>query len=193
MELYAAGFNAHHQLSQDSNESLTSFTKVATGKSIRIISTLWAVTILEIDGNIFHRGYHSSGKPELPISGVPAEDIKSAFGDLSGVVGSLTNDGNLLEFLWNREKSDELKIKRSDEKWFQKDGGKIECMSVAGCGEVAVVTSRFSSTLFFQPSAISICCQSSKNMIAGLSAIAQRSCMLRILLSCIPPILFSIP
>ena len=101
MALYACGFNPHGQLlpdaSRDPPQDLRILTKIAEGDFIRVRCVFWSATILEIDGVLIYRGSHTSRLSTCcEIEGPPASDIKTFFGDVSGVLGALTNDGVIL-------------------------------------------------------------------------------------------------
>ena len=149
MELYACGLNAHQQLSSDSisqdrsSQIFYNFKKVATGADINIYCTLWCATIFEIDERLVFRGYHLSGLTECLIirpSSQRSHGLKSVFGDLSGVVGALAMNGELLELVRNDERPDEMLFRRRSLSWLQQDGNMIDHVSIAGNGETAVVT-----------------------------------------------------
>ena len=149
MELFACGLNAHQQLSsysinQDrSSQILYNIKKVATGADINIYCTLWCATIIEIDKQLVFRGYHLSGLTECLIvwpSSQRSHGLNSVFGNLSGVVGALAIDGELLELVRNDERPDEMLFRRRSLSWLQQDGNVIDRVSIAGNGVTAVVT-----------------------------------------------------
>ena len=111
MELYASGFNAHHQLQHrnESSEDLNSFTLVEKvtdyhrASPIKIWAALWSATVLELDGVLLHWG--QSGEwddtSHLTIAAgndVSSENVRQFFGDASGVLGALRNDGDCFVF-----------------------------------------------------------------------------------------------
>ncbi len=101
MALYACGFNPHGQLLPNSSgeppQDLYTLIKIAEGDSIRVRCAFWSSTVLEIDGVLIYRGSHAFKLSVCcEIEGPPASDIKSFFGDASGVLGALTNGGVIL-------------------------------------------------------------------------------------------------
>lgn len=154
MEVYACGLNAHHQLlstqgdETHSSPNLNTFQKVAAGKAIRIIRVLWCATILEIDDQLIFQGYHPSvlANRKIPISkNDGADELISFFGDMSGVVGALSRNGEIQELATNEKRPDELVFETRQEVWLQQNRNTIEHVSIAGNGEVAVVLRKYSS------------------------------------------------
>ena len=148
MELYACGLNAHQQLcttSENQNNScqnLYDFQKVADCKNVRIFCALWCATILEIDDRLHFRGFHSSGLTSCTISGPRSgqgHGIRSVFGDLSGVIGAIADDGLLLELGRTDPPADELIFTRRPTAWLHQRGHLVDHVSIARNGEIAVV------------------------------------------------------
>ena len=102
MELYASGFNSHGQLRPNpknlSPDDLLTFQKIAEGNTIRVHCALWSATVIEVDGRLLFRGFHESGMLDSSISGLAARQVKSVFGDTSGVLGALTQEGEVWRF-----------------------------------------------------------------------------------------------
>lgn len=98
MELYMCGFNAHHQLDHDQsnhNGEITQFRKVLSSPSLAVRCALWSSTVIDHDGTLRHQGYRPSGLSPTMIDDPPSNNIKSIFGDTSGVLGALAIDGSL--------------------------------------------------------------------------------------------------
>ncbi|KAI9681347.1 MAG: hypothetical protein M1817_002630 [Caeruleum heppii] len=103
LELYACGFNAHGQLTGASVDEppvdLTRFQHVLTASSIRILYAAWSETLLDVDGSLVLRGFSAPGTDGVVVScPVPAEKIHQAFGDHTGLLGAVTERGELLTF-----------------------------------------------------------------------------------------------
>lgn len=103
MELYASGFNSHGQLRPNprklSPDDLLTFQKIAEGGTIRVLCALWSATVIEVDGRLLFRGFDESGMLDSFISGLAANQIKSVFGDTSGILGALTQEGEIWRFV----------------------------------------------------------------------------------------------
>lgn len=98
MELYLCGFNAHHQLDHDQdhhNDEITLFKKVMKSPRLNVRCALWSSTVIQRDGTLLHKGYRPSELCPTLIDGPPPINIKTIFGDASGVLGALTTDGSL--------------------------------------------------------------------------------------------------
>jgi len=158
MELYACGLNAHQQLCTNSeNESepsqnLYEFQKVEDCKTVRIFCALWCATILEIDDRLVFRGFHTSGLTNCSISGPgPGEShgIRSVFGDLSGVIGAIADDGLLLELGRTYPQADNLIFRRRRTAWLHQRGNVVDHVSIARNGQIAVVTRKLYLILMY--------------------------------------------
>ena len=139
MEVYACGFNAHGQLDQKaSRQNINSFHKVAEGiRSTRILCATWCATILDIDGLLTYRGYHKSGLRDCLVSS--AEEVKSVFGDVGGICGALTPDGNLLELVRDDTRPGTLHFRVASQEWIGDEKSSVEHVSIAGNGRVAMI------------------------------------------------------
>ena len=146
MELYMCGFNTHHQLEHDEdhhNDEILNFRKVLRSPHLNVRCALWSSTVVESDGTLLHQGYRPSGLYPTLIDGPPPRNIKSVFGDTSGVLGALTTDGSL--YLYRDDSQGnvgpELKKHRFPEDSFivQQSLG-IEHLAIADSGEVCICT-----------------------------------------------------
>ena len=147
MELYMCGFNTHRQLDHDQdhhNDEITHFRKVLRSPHLNVRCALWSSTVIESDGTLLYQGYRTSGLYSTLIDGPPPRNIKSVFGDTSGVLGALTTDGSL--YLYHDDSQGkvgpELKKHRFPEHSFivQQSLG-IEHLAIADNGEVCICTS----------------------------------------------------
>ena len=142
------GFNTHHQLAHDENshsEEITQFRKVLRSPRLSVRCALWSSTVIESDGILMHRGYRPSGLDPALIDGPPTRNIKSIFGDTSGVLGALATDGSL--HLYHDGSSQgkvcsELKRHRFPEDSFiVRQSLAIEHLAIADNGVVCICTS----------------------------------------------------
>lgn len=152
MELYACGLNAHGQLFADSDGSclnIHNFRKVADGQCLRILSTFWSATILELDGNLIVRGYHLSActaDTDYTITcpeSKKGHGIRSIIGKQSGVIGAIADDGKLLEFVRTDQRAVDFAFRRRESAWVHQKGHVLDHVSIAGNDSVAVVSREF--------------------------------------------------
>lgn len=153
MELYAAGFNGHSQLlpAPSPPTDLLTFQKIASGTTIRVLCAVFCATVLETDDLIRFRGFHDSGITDAVISGLPAREIRSVFGDTSGVLGALTMTG---EFWRLGEREGGLGFVREEVplvEWLAREGVVIDRIAVADNDQVCLST-RSSTSLPSFPS-----------------------------------------
>ncbi|CAD6568438.1 MAG: hypothetical protein ASARMPREDX12_001411 [Alectoria sarmentosa] len=150
MELYLCGFNAHHQLEHDQdhhNDEITLFKKVLKSPCLNVWCALWSSTVIESDGTLLHKGYRPSGLCPTLIDGPPSRNIRSIFGDTSGVLGALTTGGSL--YLYHNvsggEGGPEFKKHRFPEDSFiVQQGLAIDHIAIADNGEVCICTNSMS-------------------------------------------------
>ena len=143
MELYMCGFNAHHQLIQNSSGDVFQFKKILRSPHISIRCALWSSIVVESDGDLVHRGFRLSGMGPLTIEGPPTRSIKTIFGDTSGVLGALTTDGSLYLFRDNTAAGQSLELKKhhfSEESFIQSQNLAIDHIAIAENGEVCIIT-----------------------------------------------------
>ncbi len=89
------GFNTHHQLNHDPdhhNDEILKFRKVLRSPRLNVRCALWSSTVIQNDGTLLHQGYRPSGLCPTLIDGPPPRNIKSLFGDTSGVLGALATE-----------------------------------------------------------------------------------------------------
>ena len=147
MELYMCGFNIHHQLDHDPDhhdDEITQLRKVLRSPRLNVRCALWSSTVIQNDGTLQHRGYRPSGLHPILIDGPPPRNIKSLFGDTSGVLGALATDGSL--YLYH-DGSDgrvgpEFKKHRFPENSFiVQQSLAIEHLAITDNGEICICTS----------------------------------------------------
>ncbi|MCJ1452973.1 hypothetical protein MMC28_003318 [Mycoblastus sanguinarius] len=146
MELYMCGFNAHHQLNhkeQHHDEEITRFEKVNRSPHVDVRCASWSSTVIESDGSLVHLGFRQSGLRPVWIDGPPLRNIKTIFGDTSGVLGALTTDGSV--YLYHDDsghgRSPELKKHRfNGESFLVQQGLAVEYLAIAENGEVCICT-----------------------------------------------------
>lgn len=138
------GFNTHHQLDHDldhHNDEITKFTKVLRSPRLDVRCALWSSTVIQDDGTLLHQGYRPSGLAPVLIDGPPPRNIKSIFGDTSGVLGALATDGTLYLY-HDSSRGPEFKKHRFPEGSFiVQQGMAIEHLAIADNGEVCICTS----------------------------------------------------
>lgn len=145
MELYAFGFNAHNQLAfsttttQDDPKDIYTPQKILSGTNIRLLFAGWSTTVVEVDGILLS----NRGPVKLP-AGILPSDLKSAFGDHTGVLGALTTAGDLLIC---RDAGEELIFARSQcGSGSQEPGPKIEHLTISGTGKICISPFQSQST-----------------------------------------------
>lgn len=99
---------------------------------------------MDDDGSLVHEGFRMSGLDPTFIEGPPPRNIRTIFGDTSGVLGALTTDGSL--YVYHDEpavtKGPRLKRYRFDEDSFiAKQNLAIDHLAIADNGEVCIITS----------------------------------------------------
>lgn len=145
------GFNAHHQIHHDQEHhinEITHYRKVVRSPHLDVPCTLWSATVIQSDGTLLHQGYHPAGLYPTPIDGPPPRNLKSIFGDTSGVLGALAKDGSL--YLYHDGSrgsvSPEFKKHRFPKcSFIFQQSLAIEHLAIADNGEVCVCTSTFLS------------------------------------------------
>ena len=148
MELYMCGFNGHHQLDHDQdrrNDVITQFSKVLRSPSINMRCALWSSTVIQSDGILLHQGYRPSGLNPTRIDGPPARDIKSIFGDTSGVLGALATDGSLYLYYDGSHRKAGPEFKKHlfpEDSFIIQQSLAIEYLAIADNGEVCICTSQ---------------------------------------------------
>ena len=147
MELYVCGFNTHHQLDHDPDhhsDEITKFKKVLRSPQLDVRCALWSSTVIQNDGTLLHQGYRPSGLSPILIDGPPPRNIKSIFGDTSGVLGALATDGSLHLYHDGSHGGGgpEFKKHRFPKGSFVvQQGLAIEHIAIADNGEVCICTS----------------------------------------------------
>jgi len=146
MELYATGFNAHHQLirksKKDAND-LLQFERILKSPLIRVRCALWSATVFESDGTLLHYGYRPSGSTEpAVIDGPPTRNIKHVFGDTSGMLGALGVDGSVYILHENRKGLELKKHRFGQESLMAQQGLTLSHLAINENGEVCVCTSK---------------------------------------------------
>lgn len=149
MELYLCGFNTHHQLDHDQdqhNDEITLFRKVLRSPRLDVRCALWSSTVIQSDGTLQHKGYRPSGLYPTLIDGPPPRNIKSIFGDTSGVLGALTTGGSL--YLYHdgsggRGGPEFKKHRFPEDSFVAQQNLAIEHLAIADNGEVCICTSAF--------------------------------------------------
>ena len=150
MELYASGFNSHGQLRPNSKtlspDDLLTFQKIAEGSTIRVRCALWSATVIEVDDRLLFRGFHQTGIIDSTISGLAVSNIKSVFGDTSGVLGALTNDGEIWRFVLRAGILMFVKHEFPSKCFLVQHGLCIDHFAIADNGQVCIST-RWSTVL----------------------------------------------
>ena len=147
MELYMCGFNAHYQLMDQeyqNDENILKFKKVYQSPYIRVRCALWSCTILEVDGSLIHRGFRTSGLDPVSIGGAPPRNIKTLFGDASGVLGALTKAGSIHLFTDAIDGSNTWRLRKhrfDEDNFLSRQNLIIDHIAIADNGEVCVCTS----------------------------------------------------
>ncbi|KAL9100207.1 MAG: hypothetical protein Q9163_004390 [Psora crenata] len=146
MELYATGFNEHQQLishNVDDHGDITTFQhvhSVPTGR-IKVWAALWSATVIESQGQLWHYGCSGSRTMTTSIKGLEVEDVRSVFGDLSGLLGAVGKDGSLYVFYPDPRESMVVRPVFRRHKWlggkgFAKQGWKLEHVAVADSDDI---------------------------------------------------------
>ena len=141
MELYGCGLNAHKQLDSGTNQqNINTFQKIAEGSRIRILCATLSATILDVDGRLIFHGYHESAPSGCSIS--QAKEIKAVIGDVEGVHGALTADGNIMQLVYDGTSSKTLLLCRRKQSWLEAEMMSLEQVIVGGNGQVAIIATR---------------------------------------------------
>ncbi|KAF6237785.1 hypothetical protein HO173_003986 [Letharia columbiana] len=146
MELHMCGFNTHHQLDHNQDhhkDEITQFWKVLRSPQINVSCALWSSTVIQSDGTLLHQGYRPSGLYPTLIDGPPPRNIKTIFGDTSGVLGALTTDGCL--FLYHDDCGSRVgpefkKHRFPEDSFIVQQSLAIEHLAIADNGEVCICT-----------------------------------------------------
>ena len=146
------GFNTHHQLDHDPdhhNDEITQFRKVLRSPCLDVRCAFWSSTVIQNDGTLLHQGYRPSGLSPLLIDGPPPRNIKSIFGDTSGVLGAITTNGSLYLYQdgsHGRVGPEFKKHRFPKGSFIVQQGLAIEHLAIADNGEVCICTSASLST-----------------------------------------------
>lgn len=147
MELYMCGFNTHHQLVHDPDhhsDEITQFRKVLRSPRLNVRCALWSSTVVQNDGTLLHQGYRPPGLHPTLIDGPPPRNIRSLFGDTSGVLGALATDGSL--YLYHDGSGSKVgpefkKHRFPEDSFIFQQCVAIEHLAIADNGEVCICTS----------------------------------------------------
>lgn len=146
MELCMCGFNAHDQLpsgKQQPNQDIFQFEKAYRSPHVAVLCALWSSTLIEVDGSLMHHGFRPSSQEPVLIEGPPTRNIKTIFGDTSGVLGALTTDGSLHVYHASPGKTPEFKKHRFDsDSFIVRQNLAIDHLAISVNGEVCICTSR---------------------------------------------------
>ena len=141
MELYGCGLNAHKQLDPGSSQqNITTFQKIAEGSRIRVLCATLSAIVLDVDGRLIYHGYHESAPSGCMIS--HAEEIKTVIGDIEGIHGALSADGNLMQFIYDDTSSETLLLRRRKQCWLEVEISSLEQAVVGGNGQLAIIATR---------------------------------------------------
>lgn len=144
MELYASGFNAYGQLVSNSNDrkykDLTSFQKTAEGNRIRVRCAVWSATVIEVDDTLLFRGFHESGLTNAVISGLSTHLLKTVFGDMTGILGALTVNGEIWILAAQSGGLMFIKHQFSSDSYIAREGTQIDQIAIAGNDQVCIST-----------------------------------------------------
>lgn len=151
------GFNAHHQLVHDPDhhdEEIAQLRKVLRSPHLNVRCALWSSTVIQSDGTLLHQGYRPSRLCPTLIDGPPPRNIKSIFGDTSGVLGALATDGSL--YLYHdgshgRAGPEFKKHRFPEDSFIVQQSLAIEYLAIADNGEVCICTSASLSMSAHQP------------------------------------------
>ena len=146
MEIYSCGLNAHKQLdSKTSYNNLATFQRTAEGDRVSVLCATLCATIIDVDGQVEHRGYHTSGQSVRYIS--HKDEVQSFIGDISGIHGALTKDGTFCELERHRTSSDSFLLRLTEHRWRGREALSLEHVAIAGNGQIAVITTRTCSRI----------------------------------------------
>ena len=147
MELYMSGFNAHYQLvdqKYQNNENILKFEKVCQSPYIRVRCALWSCTVVEDDRLLTHCGFRKSGLNPVSIDGTPPRNIKTFFGDASGILGALTKGGNIHVVTDDIDESNGWRLRKhrfDANSFLSRQKLVIDHIAIADNGEVCICTS----------------------------------------------------
>lgn len=147
MEVYMCGFNVHHQIRHspdDHKDRFTNLLKVLRSPRLSVRCALWSSMIIESNDLFIHQGFHMSGFKPVLVDGPPSKNIRSVFGDASGVLGALSTDGGLYLFREDPivSRSPQFTKYQFDEDYFiVQHNLAIDHLAIADNGEVCVCTS----------------------------------------------------
>ena len=141
------GFNAHYQLvdhEHQNNENILKFEKVYESSYIRVCCALWSCTVLKDDGSLVHRGFRTSGLDPISVDGAPPRNIKTLFGDASGMLGALTKGGSIYLFTDDTDESNGWRLRKhrfDADNFLSRQDLIIDHIAIADNGEVCICTS----------------------------------------------------
>ena len=141
------GFNAHYQLvdqEYQSNGNILRFEKVYASSYIKVRCALWSCTVVEDDGSLIHRGFRTSGLDPVSVDGAPPRNIKTLFGDASGVLGALTKGGSIYLFTDDIDGSNGRRLRKhrfDADNFLSRQNLFIDHLAIADNGEVCICTS----------------------------------------------------
>lgn len=145
MELHICGFNAHNQLVSGSKDETNQFSKIRQSLYLRVRSALWSSMMFEDDGNLIHTGFRSSGVDPTLVDSPPLWNIKAIFGDTSGVLGALTNDGSIYLFHDGLPTKPHVQFKKhhfDEDSFITKQNLSIHHVAIADNEEVCIITGK---------------------------------------------------
>lgn len=111
--------------------------------------------MLEIDDQLVFNGFHDAAiYHNQPITGLRASDVKTVFGDTSGVIGALTHAGGVWRLVGRGAGLGLLECGGVEGGWLLGKGGGegrviIDQVAVAENGQVCVVTCSLPVFLYF--------------------------------------------
>ena len=139
MELYGCGLDAHGQLKSDGgHENITTFQRIGAGSHTKVLCATLAATIIDVDGRLTYHGYHKSGVTGNIASN--SQVIRSVIGDIDGIYGALTVEGDLLKLDGDRLSHNTLHLRVTKQNWWRRERLSLEHIAVGGNGQVAVIT-----------------------------------------------------
>ena len=141
------GFNAHYQLVEhgyQNNENVLKFEKVCQSPHIRVRCVLWSCTVVEDDGSLIHRGFRALGMDPVSVDGAPPRNIKTLFGDASGLLGALTKGGSIHLFTDDIDEFNSGRLRKhrfSTDNFLSRQNLIIDHIAIADNGELCICTS----------------------------------------------------
>ena len=109
---------------------------------------------MDVDGSLLYHGFRSSGLGPVPLDGPPPRNIKTIFGDTSGVLGALTKDGSVYLLKDDIDNSKSLEFKKhhfSEDNFIYRQSLVIDHLALADNGEVCICTSAFACSSLMPP------------------------------------------